>query len=451
MSMSSAAQQDEIAEGLDYRATGTDSVSGLKQVVAERLAAHRSRRAQELALEAERERATAQIRNQARSGTSRIREAVAARYEHSVSYREFLAAEAERASQQAQAEAEIAARNARAVAEAQMKLMEELDQWNQSEAEAQLESRPGPREVVFEEPRIEAVAERPSGSLTVRMYDDIGAARSATDMTQSQSRSHHVHPADGEDELDQLDQEIEFRRAPEFELHLIEAQPIPGNLIEFPRQLVASRKARPRLAEGPLREDAPVEPQLRIFEVEPEQISIEPEATEFSGAPEWQGLFLDPNKVATHAPPAEAQHHFTLQPQTAPLELRLMAASIDTGCIGIAFLGFAAVVAKVAGPNLRALSLPLLGVTTAGVLLALFVIFQLLFLSLAEATPGMRYARIALCTFGDANPSRKAMRRRVLAMLLAACPLGIGLAWAFLDDERLGWHDRMSKMYQRAY
>jgi len=25
------------------------------------------------------------------------------------------------------------------------------------------------------------------------------------------------------------------------------------------------------------------------------------------------------------------------------------------------------------------------------------------------------------------------------------------LAWSFLDDEGLGWHDRMSRMYQRAY
>lgn len=450
--MSSAAQQNEMAEELDYQtmqATGTDSVSGLKQAVAERLAAHRNRQAAAQALEIERERATAQIRSRAKSGVSRVREAVAARYEHSVSYREFLAVEAERASQQAQAEAEVAARNAKAVAEAQMKLMEELDQWNQPEPEPRPEAVPGPREVVFEEQRTEAATERSTGGLTVRLYEDFGVTRTTA---ASHSQSHEIFAEEpGDQELDQLEQEIEFRLAPEFEPHVIDALPIPGNLIEFPRQLVASRKARPRLAEGPLREDAPVEPQLRIFEVEPEQISIEPEAVEFSGAPEWQGLLLDPAKIRVHAAPAAAQHHFTLQPQTAPLELRLMAAGVDGCCIGAAFLGFATIVARLSGPNLRALSLPLLGVTVAGVLLALFVIYQMLFFSLAEATPGMRYARIALCTFSDANPSRKAMRRRVLSMLLVACPLGIGLAWCFLDDQRLGWHDRMSKMYQRAY
>jgi uncharacterized RDD family membrane protein YckC len=449
--MSSAAQQKEMAEVLGYQttqATGTDNVSGLKQAVAERLAAHRSRQAAAQAVEEERERATAQIRRRAKNGASRIRDAVAARYEHSVSYREFLAAEAERAAQQAQAEAEIAARNAKAVAEAQMKLLEEIEQWQQSEVESQSEPAPGPREVVFEPKKTETTAERPASGLTVRLYEEIAATRTAP----SVSRPREIITEDaGEQELDHLEQEIEFRLAPEFEPHLIDAMPIPGNLIEFPRQLVAPRKARPRLAEGPLREDAPVEPQLRIFEVEPEQISIEAETAEFSVAPEWQGLLLDPTKAPVHSVPAAAQHDFTLQPQTAPLELRLMAAVVDVCCIGAALLGFAAVVARLSGPSLRDLSLPLLGGTVAGLLLALFVMYQMLFFTLAEATPGMRYARIALCTFGDSNPSRRAMRRRVLSMLLVACPLGIGLAWCFLDDRQLGWHDRMSKMYQRAY
>ncbi len=70
---------------------------------------------------------------------------------------------------------------------------------------------------------------------------------------------------------------------------------------------------------------------------------------------------------------------------------------------------------------------------------------------MSEATPGMRYARIALCTFADDNPTRAAMRRRILATVLAACPLGIGFLWAWLDEDGLGWHDRISRMYQRSY
>ena len=87
----------------------------------------------------------------------------------------------------------------------------------------------------------------------------------------------------------------------------------------------------------------------------------------------------------------------------------------------------------------------------AGVFALFYIAYHLLFFSLSGQTAGMRYARIGLCTFTDENPSRAAMRKRVLAMLVAATPLGLGLLWVWMDDDRLGWHDRMSRMYQRAY
>ena len=67
------------------------------------------------------------------------------------------------------------------------------------------------------------------------------------------------------------------------------------------------------------------------------------------------------------------------------------------------------------------------------------------------STPGMRYARIALCTFDDANPTRKELQNRIPATALALLPLGLGLLWALLDEDRLGWHDRMTRTYQRSY
>ena len=69
-----------------------------------------------------------------------------------------------------------------------------------------------------------------------------------------------------------LDAEIAFRQSPVFEPLVAQERlrRFPGNLLEFPRQLVAAKKARPRLAEGPLLlEEAIRNPQLRIFEVEP--------------------------------------------------------------------------------------------------------------------------------------------------------------------------------------
>jgi hypothetical protein len=129
----------------------------------------------------------------------------------------------------------------------------------------------------------------------------------------------------------------------------------------------------------------------------------------------------------------------------------MMAALVD-GCLMMAaFVGFACVAMRVAGAELRALPLPLLGASAAATLTAIFLIYQMLFFTLQESTPGMRYARIGLCTFGDSNPTRKAMRRRVWAMLMAASPLGLGVIWMALDGEGLGWHDRMTRMYPRAY
>jgi uncharacterized RDD family membrane protein YckC len=80
------------------------------------------------------------------------------------------------------------------------------------------------------------------------------------------------------------------------------------------------------------------------------------------------------------------------------------------------------------------------------------LLYQFLFLSYAEeGTPGMRYARIALCTFDDDNPTREQMRRRIPALLLAWLPAGLGLAWALVDKDHLGLHDRLTRTYQRKY
>lgn len=486
--MSTAAQREETADLFDVPANGTDGSPALRDVAAERLASHRRRASVERARQAQQTAAAARERIEARrGGSSRVRDAVAARFQASQSYREYLASEAERAIAQAEAEAEVAQRNAVAVAAAQMKLLEELEQWETPEA--------GPREVVREEQRAEArgelahaladialgareliaepiivqaaprvlpvepsspkdkpVNEVSAAGLTVRLFEQIGSSRvKPADLRLGQ---HASTAASGEGDLTDLEDEIEFRRAPEFQPHVIETTAIPGNVLEFPRQLIAPRKARPRLAEGPLREDTPAEPQLRIFEVEAEQISVQPlppATIEPAAVAEWQTLVLDGNPMRVPDAPAHAQAHFTMQPQTAPMELRLMAATVDGACLLGAFVVFGSVVAEVCGSSLRDLPKPMMAVSAAGVFAILFLAFQLLFFTLAESTPGMRYARIALCTFADDNPTRKAMRRRIGAMLLAASPLALGLAWAFLDDERLGWHDRISRMYQRAY
>jgi len=478
----------------------------LRQQVAERLAAHRSRRRPH-AVEAELPAENANPRAKA----ARIAATVAEHYAQSKSYRAFLAEEAERAvreaeetARQAEAAAEIAARNAEALAQVQYDLLTELDQYSEaqySDAEpastaARTARRSTPAEDMatgqLEFDPASSQPPAPAPSYTVRHSEELrlpssGASDSAHRARRSRTEEDEANAFAMVDPSEALflDEEIAFRQAPVFD----PVEPpieIPGNLIEFPRQLIAARRARPRLAEGPLREEGPLpsdSSQLRIFEVEAEQISPEP-AMETS-APEWTSILLDAQPrghaeayaaqpvgyAAAHAaepfaPSAEthAAQHLQLSPETqhlyasplqiAPIQLRLMSAAVD-GCVVLAgFLVFAAIAVRTMtlfNPGGVHMTLATAAISSAGAIVLLGVLYQLLCFTYSNATPGMRYARIGLCTFSDENPSRAAMQRRILALALSSASLGLGVLWALLDDERLGWHDRISRIYQRSY
>jgi hypothetical protein len=259
------------------------------------------------------------------------------------------------------------------------------------------------------------------------------------------------------------------------------AQALPARVLEFPRELIAARKARPRVAEGPLRETGaePEKAQLRIFEVEAETISREPMAAP-GGVDEgelrgWSTIRLDaaPRMMETEmattsttAKPARsasaraaggdapfssragrsAQRRTSLH--VAPMGDRLLAALVDAALVVCAFAMFAAVfVACTAHPPSGRPAV----IAAAAALVGFLALYQWLFFTFAESTPGMRVAKIALCTFGDENPGRKTLQHRVGALFLAALPLGLGFLWALLDDDGLGWHDRMTRTYQRSY
>jgi len=443
----SAAQFEFEPQDASFDEAGAPATaSALKLQAAERLAAHRARRARASALEM----TPPAPKPPAETRAARIAAAVAERYAQSQSYRAFLAEEAQRAIHQAEAAAEVAARTAQAIVDTQQQLLSELENWS-PEPVPLAEAPPTalPRTVT---PKARTQAERsvaqpvtqsPTAGLTVRLFEDVGRPAGAV------MANALPHDLPDEDERLALEDEIAFRQAPFFDQFLEPAVPIPANLIEFPRQLIAPRKARPRLAEGPLREEADLtqeSAQLRIFEVEADQISILP-STE-SVLPEWSSIRLSACTVTEPIEVPEDLVHHAQVLQTAPMGLRLMSATVD-GCLILAsFLGFTTVFAYTVGELPRG-QIAALG--AAGILAALFLLYQFLFFFFSDATPGMRYARIGFCTFSDENPTRAAMRRRIIAILLAACPLGLGLLWACLDDDRLGWHDRISRMYQRSY
>lgn len=348
----------------------------------------------------------------------RVADSVAARFAQSVTYREFLAAEAHAAVRKAEATVEVARRTAEAVAAAQQQLLSEMEQWT-----APVEVPAAPHLPV-------SVVELPTAAPTAEL------------------RAAHVPQASifgSYADVQPLVHEPEPVAA-------VVAEPsvaLPANLIEFPRQLVAARRARPRLAEGPLREEsdaAPERAQLRIFEVEASSVSIEPMAA--TALADWHTIRLDAQDTPRVAERPDAQTSLALPVFTAPVSLRLMAVTVDACCVLTAF--FAAVAtAAYASPELPSgLSAAIAG---AGTLFVFGLLYYMLFFTLNEATPGMRYARIGLCTFADDNPTRSSMRRRVFAMLLAGLPLGLGWVWACMDEDGLGWHDRISRMYPREY
>ena len=450
-----SAQRDLLP--LDEAQPQTEAVPfALKEQAAQRLAQHRARRTQSAP-----DRAPSNVvPTPTRARASRIAAAVADRYANSQSYRSFLAEQAEAAIRQAEAAAQIAALNAQAVADAQNQLLDELDQW----------ALIPPSQPAHAAPRITEANTSASvansriaqaAPLTVKLYAEDQVVLPQSELPVISNRFPPEAKPD-ESEALALEEEIAFRQAPVFE-DMGPPIDIPANLIEFPRQLVAPRKARPRLAEGPLREEAdhathqdPHSAQLRIFEVEPDQISTAPVIESVS--PEWSSIVLPAQPVSTAIQAApEAPFQPIPAPQTASFSLRLMASIVDGCIIGSAFLAFTAVfaitVGKLAGAPASAprITPQIAAITAAVTLLALTFFYQVLFFTFSEATPGMRYARIGLCTLSDDNPTRSAMRRRILATALAACPLGIGFLWAWFDDDGLGWHDRISRMYQRAY
>ncbi len=424
----------------------------LKQQVAEKVAAHRARKNSHAGPQLA-QPAVSSFPTKGRS--ARIAAAVAERYAQSQSYRSFLAEEAEKAIRQAEAAAEVAKRSAEAVAAAQYELLAELDQFAAEPPALVLtpvEPPVAPVSVPASKTAATIVENIPPAELKVRFEENVPLAPS------SPADIHTSYPREALDEAETiaLDEEIAFRQDPIFEPSTPPVD-IPANLIEFPRQLVAARRARPRLAEGPLREDAGPSPdpsQLRIFEVEAAQISSAPAVED--ATPEWSSILLSPQPAPTMVYEVpEAPFIPPMVPQSAPINLRLMSAVVDGVVVIAAFIFFIAAFALTAahfGKPDALLMAPKTALVAAVSMLAIFgLAYQLLFFTFSEATLGMRYARIGLCTLSDDNPTRSAMRRRIFAHLLSALPLGMGYLWTLLDDDRLGWHDRITRMYQRSY
>jgi len=229
-----------------------------------------------------------------------------------------------------------------------------------------------------------------------------------------------------------------------------EAEPVEpvvsshANIIEFPREIVAPRKRRPRRAEGPLAADG-LGIQLNIFDVDSGALFIEPKAD--VAAPAWASIELEAQPPEEPAPEPRSVVVSLPALRLAPIRLRMMAALIDSALVAGAFLGAAlAAIARIGHPlpmGIAKLS-AIFGLLLAGML------YQAIFLALDEATPGMKCAGLSLYTLDNQYPARSQRCARLGALLLSLLPVGLGLTWMLFDDDNLCWHERLSKTYLRT-
>jgi len=519
-----------------------------KDEVNQRLAAHRSQRGTTVE-EQHRGQPSPHLATNSRAAQAAAR--VAARYAQAPTYSELLAGEA-RAVVHAASAAVEAARDAQAAAEA---VLAGLQSRLPEAATPPTNKQPSAAEYTHRETPPPATArwqdEEPSGTETnlpqtaaQPRWEEALPSAVASDRDVWQEMRVYPSPTP-EYEYEHATYAVEL--FPEDAMASATVEPVQStaaNLIEFPRELIAARKARPRLAEGPFALRAPDNPQLSIFEVDPAmlaapvQISVAP--------PEWASIELEDsepsveesevyratNRPAQSEPQIELgplDHHnffeadtsafeeepavasatdrfgygrnqtysyaggyansgysiasqpeesptvadFAEQPRTASalpqavepsasaavtenLELfvaaksdRLLAAIVDGALVTLAYLAAATMV--IASTDHPPSGIVALQATAIGLVLFTILYLAIFFGFSAEGTPGMRYARIALCTFDDNNPTMAQTLWRIPAFLLAAMPAGLGLAWALVDGDGLGLHDKLSKTYQRKY
>jgi uncharacterized RDD family membrane protein YckC len=190
----------------------------------------------------------------------------------------------------------------------------------------------------------------------------------------------------------------------------------PGKLIQFPRyvavpmppdELAEPAFVPPRILEAP--ETAPPQPALG-------------------------GIILEAREDA--AGPAREQV------PVASLARRFAAAVVDGVLVAAATAIFGSIairVASIVSPPME------LAASGAAIFAILLLGYQYVLLVYSGTTPGLRLAGLEL-RGPDGFPATRRLRRwRVLSSVLSLGALGLGYAWAWFDEERLCWHDRITR------
>ncbi len=128
----------------------------------------------------------------------------------------------------------------------------------------------------------------------------------------------------------------------------------------------------------------------------------------------------------------------------APLQIRTLAGVLDLAMIVVALGTFLAVFHWFGGPWNPDND----GVRTLGIASFVLVAFYWVFyVGHFGRTPGMTWIGLQLVNFHGQKPSTTQRAARALGLILSSATLGLGFAWCLADEEKLTWHDRMSRTF----
>jgi uncharacterized RDD family membrane protein YckC len=183
---------------------------------------------------------------------------------------------------------------------------------------------------------------------------------------------------------------------------------------------------------------------LEIFD----HLPVEPYPTRTASL-RGQQMDLLPSFADIRLEPEETRlaNDLEIIPRPAPLMQRFVSGLVDAGIV------FGATGAFVLTFVISAEEMPQSRMTMVCMLAAagiFWLVFQYIFLIFSHRTPGMNMAELELCTFAGTSTSTLEQRNRALASTLSAAAMGLGFAWALVDEDRLGWHDRISGTHLRT-
>lgn len=221
-------------------------------------------------------------------------------------------------------------------------------------------------------------------------------------------------------------------------------RPVPPKVIRFPRTQPAPIPTVDEVMLDELEQAAPAPEAPRIVE------AYDPAGTE-PAPPSLQGeqMELLPSFSDIRLEPEDARYDDDREiiPRPAPLGQRFVSGVIDASLVFIATGAFAFTFLELAEEMPQSRMTPACVLAAGGIF---WLLFQYIFLAYRRATPGMRMARLELCTFEGKATTMFDRQTRAAASALSAFSIGLGYAWALVDEDRLGWHDRISQTHLRT-